>query len=129
MTFTSSRKIHDAEPPSLSDAVYQRIAELKDVRNSLDELSAYIETVDAILDAYRSGTLSIEEGKATFWARRHQLGPARRLSTPAMANDRQEEDVICMLDYAIKAQNEGGLLWVENVRCFSSSYRRVVCVH
>lgn len=105
---TSLRKIHDANPPDLSETVYQRVAELEGVRDSLDELSAYIETVDAILDAYRSGGLTIEEGQVSFWARGHQLGPETKFSTAATASDKREEDVICMLDYAIKAQNEGG---------------------
>lgn len=132
ITLPESRQTHsdDAGTPSntstdipglnnyaYSDLITRRIAHLQSLSSSLHHYHAYRETLPAIIDAYKSGNLTIERGQLTFWARGCQLGPARKFEIPTTEDEslRQQVRVMGMLDEVLKVQDRGDLLWIENV--------------
>lgn len=101
---------------SNSDLITRRITHLQTLLSSLHAYHAYRETLPAIIDAYKSGNLTIERGQLTFWTRSCQLGPARKFDVPTTEDERlrQQVRVMGMLDEVLKVQDRGDLLWIEN---------------
>ncbi|EED14237.1 hypothetical protein TSTA_104530 [Talaromyces stipitatus ATCC 10500] len=96
-----------------NDLITQRIIQLQSL---LSTLHAYRETIPAIIEAYKSGKLTIEPGQLTFWTGNCQLGPVRKFDVPTTEDERlgQQVKVMGMLDEMLKVQDRGDLLWIEN---------------
>jgi hypothetical protein len=90
---------------------------LQKILDSLHHYHDYRETIPAVIEAYRSGQLTIEPGQFTFWARKSQQGPTRKLENPTTEDERLNQQVVVMemMDEALKLQHGGDLVWIENV--------------
>lgn len=115
---TDTSDIHSEN--TSSDLITRRITHLQTLLSSLHHYHAYRETLPAIISAYKSGTLTIEQGQLTFWAKDCQLGPVRKFDVPTTEDERlrQQVRVMGMLDEVLKVQDSGDLLWIENVSHF-----------
>lgn len=77
-------------PEGLNKKVYDRISELKRLKNcdfssflGLTDVYSHasnIRNVDAVIEAYLSGALTIEKGKCSCWAEGKQISPLQKMS-------------------------------------------------
>lgn len=97
MTVDCISPIDQGGPHGLTKEVYIRLSELKFIRAHNPDDAPQNKNIDAIMAAYRSGSLQVEFGKVPYWANGRQISPLKPMDTDeelavGMANNADKKE-------------------------------------
>ncbi|KAL1987225.1 hypothetical protein VTN96DRAFT_4557 [Rasamsonia emersonii] len=98
----SMPRIDEGEPKGLDKQVYQRIKTLKDIREQLSADDPQIANVIAILEAYRTKKLHIENGKVSCWSGGKQVTELEDLNWDTIASVASEHSAATQGDFWVE---------------------------
>lgn len=114
--------LHCRPAESLNKKVYDRISELKSLKNcdfsdfpGLTDVYSHASctrNIDAVIEAYLSGALTVEKGKCSCWAEGKQISPLQKMSDAEIVK------------IAIENGACQGKFWLESVS-FGALYSRI----
>ncbi|KKA21426.1 hypothetical protein T310_4547 [Rasamsonia emersonii CBS 393.64] len=109
----SMPRIDEGEPKGLDKQVYQRIKTLKDIREQLSADDPQIANVIAILEAYRTKKLHIENGKVSCWSGGKQVTELEDLNWDTIASVASEHSAATQGDFWVEdlATTPNFLFW------------------